>query len=258
MSAKILDYKKDMIKVFETYRHKYDPYSLFERFLEFVIVGFDITFSKVERPFKEEEAKICMELLVSWTTSMNEALKQHEWYDLLGEVYMDYLSGTMKKHWTGQYFTPMHICDMMAKITDPGEKVGERVMDCACGSGRMLLASHVLHPGNYCCAQDIDRICCLMTVCNFIIHGVNGEVVCGDSLDPTDYRDGWRTNEVLHLTGIPCVRKIDMMESTTYRGSLATLDEVKTSKPAKSNAPAKKSAKKESSQPIQYSLFDFE
>ncbi len=29
----------------------------------------------------------------------------------------------------------------------------------------------------------------LMTVCNFIIHGVRGEVVCGNSLDPTDYRE---------------------------------------------------------------------
>lgn len=70
------DYKKPMIQVFEKYRHKFEPYSLFERFMEFVISGFDITFSAIERPFSKEESEACMELL--------------------GDVYMDYLSGTMK------------------------------------------------------------------------------------------------------------------------------------------------------------------
>lgn len=248
----ITDYKKSMIRVFEKYRHKLEPYRLFERFMEFVINGFDITFSTIEKPFNKEESEACMELLNAWITSMNEALKHKEWYDLLGEVYMDYLSGTMKKHWTGQYFTPMYICDMMAQITDPGEKVGERVMDCACGSGRMLLASHILHPGNYCCAQDMDRICCLMTVCNFIIHGVNGEVVCGDSLNPADYREGWRTNELLSVMGIPTVRNMSKEESSTYLGSLSTMSERHDVQTNIKDKPVKPTRVK----PVQLSLFE--
>lgn len=249
------DYKKPMIQVFEKYRHKFEPYSLFERFMEFVISGFDMTFSAIERPFSKEESEACMELLGAWVNTMNEALKTKEWYDLLGDVYMDYLSGTMKKHWTGQYFTPMHICELMAQITDPGEKTGERIMDCACGSGRMLLASHVLHPGNYCCAQDMDRICCLMTVCNFIIHGVNGEVVWGDSLDPTDYRDGWRTNEALNVLGVPCVRRMDKMEATSYLSGLAMMAERKESAEKKVSS-AGDADKKKAVEPIQLSLFE--
>lgn len=245
----IQDYKKDMIRVFEKYRHKYDAYALFERFMEFVIAGFDCTFSTFGKPFSQEEAEICVELLKTWLNSMNEALKHNEWYDLLGEVYMDYLSGTMKKQWTGQFFTPMNISDLMAKITDPGEIVGERVMDCACGSGRMLLAAHVLHPGNYCCAQDLDRICCLMTVCNFIIHGVNGEVICGDSLNPTDYRDGWRTNELLNVIGMPTVRKMSKEESSTYIGSLSTMSESKVVASNANSTPTKV-------EPVQLSLFE--
>lgn len=248
------DFTKGMISVFEKHRHKFDPYRLFERFMEFVIVGFDITFSKVETPFSNDEVEPCMELLSTWVASMNEALKHNEWYDILGEVYMNYLSGTMKKHWTGQYFTPIHICDFMAKILEPGEKAGEKIMDNACGSGRMLLAAHVVHPGNYCYAQDMDRICCLMTVCNFIIHGVNGEVVWGNSLDPTDYRAGWRTNEVLNITGVPCVRVIDKMESTSYRYGLSMIEDVSEKK---TEAPKDvKTIKSEPTGPIQLSLFE--
>lgn len=160
----IQDPTKPLIAVFEKYRHKIEPYTLFERFMEYVIAGFDVTFSKLDRPFTLDESTACMELFSAWVTTMNEVLKTKEWYDILGDVYMSYLSGTMKKQWTGQFFTPKHICDFMAQITDPGENGGESIMDCCCGSGRMLLASHVLHPGNYCCAQDMDRICCLMTV----------------------------------------------------------------------------------------------
>lgn len=238
-----------MIQVFEKYRHKFEPYRLFERFMEFVINGFDVMLSAIEKPFSKEESEACMELLNAWIMSMNEALKHKEWYDLLGEIYMNYLASTMKKQWTGQFFTPMHISDLMAKITGPGEVVGERIMNCACGSGRMLLAAHVLHPGNYCCAQDLDRICCLMTVCNFIIHGVNGEVICGDSLNPADYRDGWRTNELLNVIGMPTVRKMSKEESSTYIGSLSTMSE---SKVVASNAKSKPTKV----EPVQLSLFE--
>ena len=253
----IQDPTKPMIAVFEKYRNRFEPYSLFERFMEFVIAGFDITFTTLDRPFRKEEQETCMELLNVWVTTMNEVLKTKEWYDILGEVYMNYLSGTMKKQWTGQFFTPIHICDLMAQITDPGEKGGESIMDCCCGSGRMLLAAHIIHPGNYCYAQDMDRICCLMTVCNFLIHGVRGEVVCGNSLDPTDYRDGWKVNETLNILGVPGVRKMDKMECATYRSGIDMVKE-KLIEDAPVSAEAKVQPKtkiKKQNEPIQYTLF---
>ena len=251
----IQDPTKPLIAVFEKYRHKIEPYSLFERFMEYVIAGFDVTFSKLDRPFTLDESTACMELFSAWVTTMNEVLKTKEWYDILGDVYMSYLSETMKKQWTGQFFTPKHICDFMAQITDPGENGGESIMDCCCGSGRMLLASHVLHPGNYCCAQDMDRICCLMTVCNFIIHGVRGEVVCGNSLDPTDYREGWKINETLNMIGIPSARAMKKEESFSYRSSMAMMKEIKVESD-EVKTPATVIQPKKHQEPIQYSLFD--
>lgn len=253
----IQDPTKPMIAVFEKYRNRFEPYSLFERFMEFMIAGFDITFTTLDRPFSKEEQVTCMELLNVWVTTMNEVLKTKEWYDILGEVYMNYLSCTMKKQWTGQFFTPIHICDLMAQIADPGENGRESIMDCCCGSGRMLLASHIIHPGNYCYAQDLNRICCLMTVCNFLIHGVRGEVVCGNSLDPTDYRDGWKVNETLNILGVPGVRKMDKMECAIYRSGIEMVKEkLIEATPVSAETKVQPKAKtKKQNEPIQYTLF---
>ncbi len=215
-------------KVFERGGHRFDRTTMFERFLEFIIAGFDITGRQLERPFTPDESKFCMELMQEWLLIMQERLKSKEWYDLLGEIYMSGIASNGKKSVMGQFFTPMHICDFMSGITDPGENGGECVMDPCCGSGRMLLASHARHPGNFCCAQDLDRLCCLMAVCNFLVHGINGEVVWGNSLDPTDYREGWRINEMLGYTGIPTVTKMECHQSRIYRTSISAI-----SKPAK-------------------------
>lgn len=90
--------------------------------------------------------------------------------------------------------------------------------DPACGSGRFLIAAHAKFPGNYCCGEDIDRTCALMTVCNFILHGVNGEVIWHDSLRPTkDYFYGaWRVRPRPELMGIPEVSKMEWEDTLCY------------------------------------------
>ena len=50
-----------------------------------------------------------------------------------------------------------------------GETDKKRICDPTCGSGRLLLAYHVRHLGNYLVAEDVSRTCCLMTVCNMLI-----------------------------------------------------------------------------------------
>lgn len=210
-------------KVFEREGCRFERTTMFERFLEFIIASFDISGRKLERPFTKEESRICYSLMSEWLLIMKERTQTKEWYDILGEVYMRGIASGGKKSATCQFFTPMHICDFMSKITDPGENGGESVMDSCCGSGRMLLAAHSNHPGNYCCGQDLDRLCCLMAVCNFLVHGINGEVVWGNSLDPNDYREGWRINETLGYTGIPTVTKMERHESRIYRSGVMSM-----------------------------------
>lgn len=117
-----------------------------------------------------------------------------------------------------QFFTPVHICDLMEMCTETdGKKTGQRINDPTCGSGRLLLAYHVRHLGNYLVAEDVNRTCCLMTICNMLIHGCVGEVIHHDSLCPENFMDGWMVNHTLTQTGIPSIRRMSEEEYRTSR-----------------------------------------
>ena len=89
--------------------------------------------------------------------------------------------------------------------------------DPTCGSGRLLLAYHAHNPGNYLVGEDISRTCCMMTVCNMLMHGCVGEVIHHDSLVPDSFLDGWYVNPFLTRTGIPCIRKMSEADYRTGR-----------------------------------------
>ena len=118
----------------------------------------------------------------------------------------------------GQFFTPVHICDLMVLCTQTEEKkTGQRMGDPTCGSGRLLLAYHARNPGNYLIGEDINRTCCLMTVCNMLIHGCVGEVIHHDSLSPDHFLCGWYVNISLTRTGIPSIRRMSEADYRTSR-----------------------------------------
>ena len=57
-----------------------------------------------------------------------------------------------------------------------------------------------------------------MTVCNFILHGVNGEVIWHDSLMPTKERfyGAWRVCPRPDLMGCPQVSKMEWEDTLCY------------------------------------------
>ena len=52
----------------------------------------------------------------------------------------------------------------------------------------------------------------MMTVCNMLIHGCVGEVICHDSLMPDKFTDGWKVNPTLQFSGLPSIRRISKEE----------------------------------------------
>lgn len=110
-------------------------------------------------------------------TAYGEAAEN--FHDPLGDIFMTRISHGQN----GQFFTPEHICDLMARITDPK---GETITDPCCGSGRFMLASLKVARG---CgedpiiyANDLSYTCALMTLLNLLVNGARGEVSCGNSL----------------------------------------------------------------------------
>ena len=101
------------------------------------------------------------------------------YHDCFGDIFMDRISHGEN----GQFFTPETVCEFMAGVTDPK---GETIHDCCCGSGRLPLAGlkksreNGREPWLY--GSDIDRRCCRMTLLNFCLNSVRGEVVHMDAL----------------------------------------------------------------------------
>ena len=124
-----------------------------------------------------------MEMTAEWTRIMQKQIGRSGWFDAFGELHMAYCSKPGQQA-NGQFFTPSHICELMVMCAAGKKETGQRMGDPTCGSGRLLLAYHAHNPGNYLVGEDISRTCCMMTVCNMLIHGCIGEVICHDSLQP--------------------------------------------------------------------------
>ncbi|MBM7408748.1 N-6 DNA methylase [Methanococcus maripaludis] len=121
--------------------------------------------------------------------------------DILGDLFQGAI--TFGEH--GQFFTPDPVCRLMADIVAIGQQINEPyVNDCACGSGRTLLATARHSPNAIFVGQDIDYRCALMTSINFALYGLNGYVIWGNTLS-------WKIWDVYQISwnGKNILRKVD-------------------------------------------------
>lgn len=141
--------------------------------------------------YSKEELNLISELLSITTLALEENPAQ----DFLGKFYMqlDFGSG-----WHGQFFTPWHIAELMARMTvddDLKERIENEdfisVCDTCCGAGCMLMAF-----ANVCrndldinyqqsilfVAQDVDPVVAKMCYIQISLLGCPGYVVVGNSL----------------------------------------------------------------------------
>lgn len=219
---------KEFDKVFQRLSYGLTDSEVFDDFLLWIIAGFSYDIKWEPRyKYTKEQTMMFLDLFSELVNTMQMMLKKQEWYDPFGSIYESSISSHGRRCGAGQFFTPCTVVDFMVEIQCIGTKIEKElddltgahihVSDPTCGSGRMLVAFHAKNPGNFLYGEDIDRTCCLMTVCNILIHGGVGEVVWHDSLDPDSWYDGWYVNWDLNRTGIPTVRKIAQSESFIYR-----------------------------------------
>ncbi|UEG53445.1 N-6 DNA methylase [Mucilaginibacter daejeonensis] len=112
--------------------------------------------------------------------------------DPLGELFMQAISNGHN----GQYFTPDPICDMMTAMTMSNPIDGQSVMDCACGSGRMLLSAAKINRHLKLYGADLDITCCKMALLNMLLNSLQGEMAHMNSLTNDFYR-GYKVSTTL-------------------------------------------------------------
>lgn len=149
------------------------------------------SYMETVKRYSKEELELISELLSVTTLALEENQEQ----DFLGELYMQF---NLENKWHGQFFTPWHVAELMAKILvsdDLKEKITSdgyiSVNDPCCGAGCMLIAfanickdeldvnyqKDVLFVG-----QDIDPVVAKMCYIQISLLGCPGYVVIGNSL----------------------------------------------------------------------------
>lgn len=208
----MIDFYKDFCRQFEKVasRHSYD--NIFSDFLTMTVCAFhpQNIATRCEVPDQENEALYMGTIARYKKEETREIAKllpilmahqyENEYGDLLGRFFEEYIT---RGH-NGQFFTPETICDLMAQMTIDTKATGQRFNDCACGSGRNLLAAAKIAPNNFFYGADVDANCAKMTAVNFFLNGLRGEVSWMNSLS-LDWYGGWQIN--MNGLGIAPIRK---------------------------------------------------
>ena len=151
---------------------------------------------RIINKYEEDERNLFSKILVAL---VNEYEKAEEPIDVLGDLYEKL---ELIKKGSAQFFTPIYVCNLMAKITidkeESKKKIDEKgyinVSDPTCGSGINLYAaySELLDNGidsNKILIQgdDIDLTCCCMTYIQLSLMGANAIINHQDTLSMDRY-----------------------------------------------------------------------
>lgn len=208
---------KELLKIFDKLCYSKQATDVFSDLLSVTIAQFcpppfykDEHAAAVARLGKKE---LINEFIYTLIKGYQAGIECEGWCDPWGDLYME-ISGQYKARGMGQFFTPVHLCDMTVKLQHQGDqRMGLLVNDPACGSGRFLLAFHANFPGNYMFAEDLDPVCCKMTVVNFAFHGCIGEIIQHDTLrDPKGLDQGWKVASV----GYPVSAVLPLVKEQSY------------------------------------------
>lgn len=142
-------------------------------------------FMRITKKYNKEEQILFPKILAALVL---EYKKADEPIDILGDIYENL--GLIKKG-AAQFFTPIAVCKVMAKMTITKEKVDNdikekgyiSVSDSSCGSGRNLYAaySELLDNGVdkdkiFLMGDDLDLTCCCITYIQLSLMGASAVV----------------------------------------------------------------------------------
>lgn len=205
MEYKRQDARKEFLRVFKqlTYRHR--AWDIWRDFIVMFACSLsnpvdkshyderEKRYLKIIKKYNKQEQNLFPELVAHTVMALEENPEQ----DFLGGIFMELNLGNDSN---GQFFTPYHVCDLMAKIAmcdnvvqEVNEKGYITISDSCCGAGATLIAgiheakrqlekenlnyqNHVLVV-----AQDIDETVALMCYIQLSLLGVAAYIKVGNT-----------------------------------------------------------------------------
>lgn len=208
-----IDSKKEFLRVFNQLTNRHRSWDVWRDFIVMYACALsnpvdkehyderEALYLRTIKKYNKQEQPLFPELAAHTVMALEENPEQ----DFLGSIYMSLNFGNQHN---GQFFTPYHICELMAEVTmdDAVQKIEQdgyiSINDPCCGAGATLIAgvhaarkrlekagynyqNHVLVV-----AQDIDQTVALMCYIQLSLLGVAGYVKVGNSLtDPITEND---------------------------------------------------------------------
>ena len=201
IAGKKKEHRKNLIKIFDKISYRHGKHNVWRDFIYMCAAALSQPFDFKQN--REDEYlriiksydKETQDLFVDMFGELILAFQEEGFGDILGEVYSE-LGMTNEKN--GQFFTPYHICCMMAALNGDGEGLTAEIQrkgyisvnDPCCGGGAMLIAfaEHCRDSGiDYeksvlFVAQDIDPLVSLMCYLQMTLLNMSGYVLIGNTL----------------------------------------------------------------------------
>jgi type I restriction-modification system DNA methylase subunit len=189
------DKKKQIISCIQGMAGRYSVYEIFADWVKVMALTFanqilykqsrENEYVEVMKKYIESEQSKLFEMtawLVEWA--------DEEFYDMLGYIYMNLELGSKA---AGQFFTPYHLCRLMAQMTEvkDGNIITVNEPTCGAGGNIIALAEAMKEKGiNYqrlmrATCQDIDVKAVYMAYVQLTLYGIPAIVYQTDTLrDP--------------------------------------------------------------------------
>jgi type I restriction-modification system DNA methylase subunit len=177
---------REFNKLFEQLIYRHNVPNVFDDFLSLSISA--LALGRAETIYKEtiaryqpQEQPMFGKMFAAMVMAYEErSSTDGAWCDILGEFFEEH-NGKFGRDARGQFFTPPSVCNFMAQITAAEQEPTKdtvTVNDCACGSGRNLIAHSRVNPRNrlrsFYVGQDVDQRCVKMTAINMAMYGLAG------------------------------------------------------------------------------------
>ena len=125
-----------------------------------------------------EDSRLAEELMKTYDVQ----LLRSDYYDHLGEMYLEKIVSTTEAARKGLFLTPMNVAETMAAMTVGESKEPLKILDPAVGTGRLLMAAHKRAPNSMLFGVDLDLRALRIAFTNFAIHNISAYLLNADSL----------------------------------------------------------------------------
>lgn len=207
------DPKKEFLRVFKQLTNRHRSWDVWRDFIVMYACALsnpvdkqhyeerEALYLRIIKKYNKQEQPLFSELAAHTVMALEENPEQ----DFLGSIYMSLNLGNQHN---GQFFTPYHVCELMAEVTmqDTVMKIEKEgyitINDPCCGAGATLIAG--IHAARkrlekagynyqdhvFVVAQDIDQTVALMCYIQLSLLGVAGYIKVGNSLtEPITEKD---------------------------------------------------------------------